>query len=213
VHAAQADVADADALRAAVAKAEAEIGPCGLAIACAGIARPGYFAQIPGEVFSQMMDVNYFGSLYFAQAVLPGMRARRRGNLVFVSSGAGIIGVYGYSAYSPSKFAVRGLAEVLRAELVADGIAVSIVYPPDTDTPQLAEEMQYKPAETRAVTAAAKTLSAAAVASATLAGVRRRRFAITPGMEMTLLYRMHSVILPLLASYFDRLVAKARRSA
>jgi 3-dehydrosphinganine reductase len=211
IRAIRVDVADAGAVRDAVAKAQADLGPCDLAIACAGIMRPGYFAQTPDEVFTQMMEVNYFGSLYLARTILPGMRARRKGRFVFVSSGAGIIGVFGYSAYSSSKFAVRGLAEVLRAELVADGVTVSIVYPPDTDTPQLAEEKQYKPAATRAITQAAKTLSADAVARATLAGVRRRRFAITPGAEMTVLYRIHSLILPLLTRYFDRLAAKVHR--
>jgi 3-dehydrosphinganine reductase len=207
----QVDVADARAIRDAIARAEAECGPCDLAIASAGIALPGYFAEIPDVVFTQTMEVNYFGSLHLARAVLPGMRVRRRGHIVFVSSGAGIIGVYGYSAYSPSKFAVRGLAEVLRAELVADGVAVSIVYPPDTDTPQLAAEKELKPHETRAVTAAARTLTADAVARATLTGVRRRRFAITPGAEMTILYRAHGFILPLLFRYFDCLASKSRR--
>lgn len=207
------DVTDARALGDAVANAETECGPCELAIASAGIARPGYFAEIPDEMFKQMMEVNYFGSLHLARAVLPGMRARRRGQIVFVSSGAGIVGVFGYSAYCPTKFAVRGLAEVLRAELIADGVGVSIVYPPDTDTPQLAEEIEYRPDETRAVTSGARTLSADEVARATLAGVRRRRFAITPGAEMTALYWLHSVISPLIARYFDRLAGKARRRA
>ena len=68
-----------------------------------------------------------------------------------ISSGAALVGVYGYSAYSPSKYAVRGLAEVLRGEFKPDSVNVSIVYPPDTDTPQLAQENKTNPAETFAI--------------------------------------------------------------
>jgi 3-dehydrosphinganine reductase len=130
---------------------------------------------------------------------------------VLVGSGAGIVGVYGYSAYSPTKFALRGLAEVLRAELSPEGIRVSIVYPPDTDTPQLAEENKTKPAETKAITAGAQTWSAEGVARSIVTGMDRGRFAITPGWEMTILHRLHSLINPALAWHFDRQAAQARK--
>jgi 3-dehydrosphinganine reductase len=204
------DVADREAVTEAIARAERDLGPCDLAVTSAGIAHPGYFAEVPVEVFERTMDVNYLGTLYTLRAVLPGMRSRRRGHVVLVSSGAGIVGVFGYAAYSPSKFALRGLAEVLRGELVSDGVSVSIVYPPDTDTPQLTAENEIKPAETRAITSGAKTWKADAVARCILDGVDRDRFAITPGWEMTWLHRVHSVARPLLAWHFDRTAARAR---
>src|SRR5262245_1258901 len=86
------------------------------------------------------MRTNYFGSLNFAHAVVPSMIENGGGPLVFVSSAAAICGIYGYSSYGASKFAVRRLAETLRVELRRDGIAVTLVYAPDTDTPQLAGE-------------------------------------------------------------------------
>lgn len=201
------DVSDRAALDRAVLEAIAALGPPDLAVASAGIARPGYFHELPPEAFERAIAVNYFGSLYTARAVLPSMRDRGRGHLVFVSSGAGLIGIYGYTAYAPSKFAVRGLAESLRPELRGTGVSVSVVYPPDTDTPQLAEEMKTKPPETRRITATAQTWSAEAVAAAILRGVDRQQFAIAPGLEMTWLNRLHSLLFPLLNWYFDRLAA------
>ena len=154
------------------------------------------------------MEINYFGTLYMVRAVLPAMRRRGGGQIVMISSGAGLVGIYGYTAYAPSKFALRGLAETLRGELKPDNIQVSIVYPPDTDTPQLAAENEIKPPETARITGNAQVLSAEAVATATLRGIDRKRFQITPGWEMTLLASLHSLIGPLLQRYFDILAAK-----
>jgi 3-dehydrosphinganine reductase len=206
------DVIDRTAVQAAIFEAERSVGPCDLLVTSAGIARPGYFEELPEGIFERTMAINYFGTLYAVQAVTPGMRQRRHGRIAMISSGAGIIGVFGYAAYSPTKFALRGLAEVLRAELKPDGIGVSIVYPPDTDTPQLAEENRFKPNETKAITGTAKTLSADQVARSILDGLDRGRFAINPGLEMRALYRLHSLLLPLLNRHFDRVAAKARRS-
>lgn len=52
---------------------------------------------------------------------------------------SGQVGIYGYTAYSASKFALRGLAEALQQEVIAQDIHVSLIFPPDTDTPGLAE--------------------------------------------------------------------------
>lgn len=210
VHTAAVDVSEGTALAASIAAAERVHGPCDALVASAGIAIPGYFEALPLDAFERTMAVNYFGALHAVRAIVPGMRARKHGRIVLVGSGAGIVGVYGYAAYSPTKFALRGLAEVLRAELAPEGIRVSIVYPPDTDTPQLAEENLIKPAETRAITAGAQTWPADGVARAIVTGMDQGRFAITPGWEMTLLHRLHSMINPALAWHFDRQAARAR---
>lgn len=158
-----ADVAQLSEITSVIQKAIAEQGTPDLLITSAGIAIPGYFQDIPVENFEQTMRVNYFGSLYAVKAVLPAMETAQKGHIVLISSGAGLVGLYGYTAYSPSKFALRGLAESLRGELKPCGIKVSIVYPPDTDTPQLAAENKTKPPETKAITATADTWSAEGV--------------------------------------------------
>ena len=208
---ATADVAVESALVAAIRSAEAVHGPVDMLVTSAGVARPGHFEELPVSAFEQAMAVNYFGTLYAVKAVTPAMRARGRGTIVMISSGAGLVGLFGYTAYAPSKFALRGLAESLRAELKPAGVVVTIVYPPDTDTPQLAEENLTKPAETKALTARAGLWTADAVARATLDGVRRGRFSVTPGLQLTALAWLHSLIAPLLRRSFDRTAARARR--
>jgi 3-dehydrosphinganine reductase len=207
VHHYAVDVAERESVTAAVAQAVTVGGAPDLVLASAGIARPDYFELLADADFEQAMAINYFGTLNLLRAVLPAMRARRAGHVVLMSSGAGLVGIYGYAAYAPTKFAVRGLAEVLRAELREHGIGVSVVHPPDTETPQLAAENLTKPAETRAIAGAAQVMSADAVAEAILSGVRRRRFVIAPGLSMRALSLLHSVLGALLRWHFDRLAA------
>jgi 3-dehydrosphinganine reductase len=206
-----ADVADATAAEAAVASAIAQLGTPDLVVTSAGIAIPGYFEEVPTRIYERTMQVNFFGTLYVLRAALPSMRARRRGRIVLVSSGAAFTGIFGYAAYGPTKFAVRGLAETLQSELRADNIAVSVAYPPDTETPQLVEEEKTKPEETKLITSVAATWSAEKVADAILRGIERGAFAITPGATLTLMHRMPGLVIPALRWYCDRLVAGLRR--
>ncbi|HXR95184.1 MAG TPA: hypothetical protein VN718_04855, partial [Rhizomicrobium sp.] len=90
---------------------------------------------------------------------------------------------------------------------------VSVAYPPDTETPMLKEEMKTAPAETRAICALAKAWTADAVADCILTAVRRRKFAITPGLTLTLMHRMPGVIIPLLRWYSDHLVKTVQKKA
>jgi len=205
-----ADLADSDQAARAIGEAIAALGPPDWLVASAGIARPGRFAELPREAFDEAMRINYFGAVDAVRAALPSMRARGQGRIVLVSSGAGLVGIYGYTAYAASKFALRGFAEALRAELRADRIAVSIVFPPDTDTPQLAEETLTKPPETQRITAQGGLWQPEAVARAIIRGAAASRFAITPGWRMTLLYRFGAPAAPLLRRYFDRLARRTR---
>jgi len=213
VFTASADVSiERDALEA-LAAVERVHGPVDILIASAGVARPGYFEEVPVAVFERTMAVNYFGTLYLLKAVVPAMRQRAQGIVVLISSGAGLFGLFGYTPYAPSKFALRGLAEALRAELQGTGVHVAIVYPPDTETPQLAEENRTKPVETKAITAGGGVWSADDVARVTLRGIARRRFAITPGLPITALAWLHSILAPVLHWSFDRTARRARRQA
>jgi 3-dehydrosphinganine reductase len=209
VNLAAADVRDESAVAAAMAAAIAQLGPPDLVVASAGIVVPGLFTELPAIAFSDTLDVNFHGAVHLVRAALPAMRARRAGRIVLISSGAGLIAFYGYTAYAPSKFALRGFAEALRSELKPDGIGVSIVYPPDTDTPQLREELRVRPAITSRLAGGARVRSADAVARAILKGVRRRRFTIAPGWEMGVLARLHNLLGPLLHRFaFDPVIAR-----
>ena len=205
-----ADVSKRELITPAVEGAIAKLGAPDLLITSAGIAVPGYFEEIPVEVFEQTMAVNYFGTLYAIRTALPAMREQKKGRIVIISSGAALIGLYGYTPYSPSKFALRGLAESLRGELKCFGIGVSIVYPPDTDTPQLVAENKTKPEETKQITGTAEMWEPEKVAATILKGIEKEKFAITPGMEIALLNRLHSLLAPVLNWYFDGIVRKVR---
>lgn len=206
-----ADVSVRSQIESAIQTAIATLGIPDILVTSAGIAHPDYFENLPVEVFERTMAINYFGSLYSVKAVLPSMTKQQKGHIVLISSGAGLIGIYGYSAYSPSKFALRGLAESLRGELKPLGVQISIVYPPDTDTPQLEAENKTKPPATKLITGTAKVWTAQAVACEIVRGIEKKKFAIAPGSEMAILGRLHSLLLPGLNWYFDRIVEKSRK--
>lgn len=79
-------------------------------------------------VQQKLMEVNYLGSVYPTRAVITTMKERRMGRIMFVSSQAGQIGLFGYTAYSPSKFALRGLAESLQMEVSFPALQLNMVF-------------------------------------------------------------------------------------
>ncbi len=203
------DVTQQAEVETALVDAMAAHGPVDLLITSAGQAVAQTFEATPVDQFEQLMAVNYFGSLYAAKTVLPAMRARGRGKVVLISSGTGLFGLFGYSAYGASKFALRGLAESLEAEYRGTGVGIHIAYPPDTDTPQLAAENATKPPETKAITAGAGLWSADAVAEHILRQVAAGRFSITPGFPLSALAWGHSLIAPILRWHFHRVARRA----
>ena len=205
------DVSDLDALSAAVAQAIDDLGAPGWAIANAGIAEPGEFLDQPLSTHLEQMSANYVGALGSAHAVAGPMKEAGGGKLIFVSSGAAFFGIYGYSAYAPSKFAMRGLGEVLRVELAPHNIGVTVAYPPDTDTPMLAAEERTKPAATKVISAGGGLWTAEAVARKILSGADRGRFAVTPGFQMTALHWIHSLVAPALRAWQGGIVRKTNR--
>lgn len=188
-----ADVTNWDRVHAAVRRVKEEAGVPDLLINCAGAAHPGYVEEIPLPIFAQMMDLNYFGTVHMVRALLPDMLARGSGHIVNTSSMAGFYGPFGYSAYTASKYAVRGFSDVLRLELKLKRLKlrVSVVFPPDMDTPGMAEENKTKPFETRVASEAmVKLLPPEKVAKAVLRGIRRGQYVILPGSDAQIQYRL-----------------------
>jgi len=174
------DVADHAAVTAVMTAAVQSFGPPDLLINNVGRALPRYFEDVAFQQFDETMKTNLYGAWNTISALVPHMKARG-GAIVNVSSMAGFIGVFGYTDYCASKFAVVGLSEALRQELRRYGISVSVLCPPDTDTPGLANEDAAKPAETKAVSAGAKLMQPDDVAKELLKGIRRGTFMIVPG--------------------------------
>ena len=204
------DVTDEPAVRTTIDQAIENCGAPTLVVNSAGVVIPGRFEALSAEDFAETLTINLLGTVNVVRSCLPSMKDGHRGSIVILASAAAIIGVYGYTAYSASKFALRGFAEALRSELRPFGITVSVVYPPDTDTPQLEKERHSRPPETQAICGKAEALSATAVARATLAGTARGQFSIYPSRSIGLLARTYSLMEPLVHWYTDRLVRKVR---
>lgn len=157
--------------------------PADMLINNAGVVMPGRFVELEYRHFREMMDVNYFGTVHMCRAVIPQLIGRGGGHVLNVSSMAGAIGIYGYTAYAASKFAICGFSEALRGEMWPHKIRVSVCLPPDTDTPQLVFENQFKPAETKAIAGNVKTMTADDVATSILTGMAKGKYEIVPGMD------------------------------
>ena len=173
---------------------------------------PGRFDQQPREDFEDQLQTNLFGTANAVRAVYPGMVARRHGRILMIGSGAGLIGIHGYSGYCASKAGLVGFAEALRLEARPFGVSISICFPPDTQTPQLAAELPLRPAEAKAMIGTAGVMSAEAVASIALSGADRGRFAIYPGSSMRLLGLFGSLAKPVLGRWHDRRIAALGRA-
>ncbi|MCC9741428.1 SDR family NAD(P)-dependent oxidoreductase [Streptomyces sp. MNU89] len=211
VHVRGVDVTDAAAVGSATDELAAAAGPVRSLFTCAGISRPGCVQDLGLGDFRAQMEVNYFGTLHAVRAVLPGMLHSGDATITCISSAAGLLGVFGYAAYGPSKFAVRGLCEVLRQELKPHGVSVTAAYPPDVDTPQLAMETPLQPPELQAISGTIKPLTAQSVATAILRGTESGRSCVFPDVRTRALSRLVGTAPWFVDRALDRTIAKVRR--
>mmetsp|Transcript_32727 Transcript_32727/g.59313 ORF Transcript_32727/g.59313 Transcript_32727/m.59313 type:complete len:312 (-) Transcript_32727:492-1427(-) len=183
-----ADVTSEEQIKQALVEAATNLGPVDILICNAGAATPGYFHQTDLAAHRRTMDLNYFGVLNTVHAVYPSMIRRGTGHICLVSSPLGMLGMIGYSTYSPSKYAVRGLADSLRNELQGSGVSVSLAVPPDTDTPGFKTENESKPLETKIISEAGATLfKPEKVAKMILFGIRSGAYLLPtpdPGLQL-----------------------------
>lgn len=170
---------------------------------CAGRALPGYFENITTQQLEDTFKLNVVTAWNSIQAALPYMK-KDGGFIMNTSSIAGFIGIFGYSDYSVSKFGLIGLSEVLRSELEPYDIHVSVLCPPDTDTPGYREENKSKPAETLAISSNTKLVSAQSVASGALRELERGRFLLLINSES----KLTSILKRLLPSLLYRIIQK-----
>jgi 3-dehydrosphinganine reductase len=130
---AAADVSEPEQLAAAIDAGRAAHGPAGALITCAGLVPPGYFRDLAEADLRRHLEVSYFGTVHAIRLTLPDLLRAEQASITCVSSAAGFLGVSGYSG--PSKFAIGGLCEVLRQDLLPRGITVTVVSLDDADTP------------------------------------------------------------------------------
>lgn len=170
-------------------------------IHCPGYARPGYLEDVSVEEHQRMMNVNFMGTLHVNRALVPHFQKRRVGHIVNVASIAGFLGLFGYTSYCASKYAVMGFSEALRRELKPYGIKVSVLCPPNTRTPGLEAENRYKPREVLATEEKITVLDPEEVALALLKSLPKGKFLIIPTADGRLTYYV-SRFAPWLLDFF-----------
>jgi 3-dehydrosphinganine reductase len=176
------DVSDRAACDAAATEILAGLGGLDVLVNNAGVAHVCKLEDSTPDEYRRMMDINYFGTVWTTLAFLPHFRQQRSGSIAAVSSTLGQMGLFGYSAYCASKFAVSGFFDCVRQDLLPYGISVTVLYPADVDTPQYAEENRTKPAETKALSGTASLARPEDVASASLSAIEAGSYRVAPGM-------------------------------
>ena len=130
-----ADITDRDAVRRLAASVTATSGPMDVVLNVAGIAIWGTVRGLEHEHWRSLVEVNLMGPIHVIEELVPPMiDAGRGGQLVNVSSAAGIIAMPWHAAYSATKFGLRGISEVLRYDLRRHRIGVTLVCPGGVDT-------------------------------------------------------------------------------
>lgn len=123
------DVTHFDDIAPAVRRIEAEVGPVDVLINSAGYGHEGILEESALDELIRQFQVNVFGAVAMIKAVLPGMRQRRRGHIINITSMAGHMSMPGIAYYSGSKFALEGISEALAKEVRELGIKVTAVAP------------------------------------------------------------------------------------
>lgn len=124
-----ADLADRSAVESVAERILTDHPAIGLLVNNAGIALGGRFDQVTVDEFEHVMNVNFRAPMLLTHALLPALMATSGSHIVNMSSLFGLIAPPGQSAYSASKFALRGLSEALRSELIDNGVGVTTVHP------------------------------------------------------------------------------------
>ena len=175
-----------------------------------GISYPNYTEKLTIDDYKLHMDTNFYGQLNAILTLLPYYMEQKEGYFVNMSSLAGYIGLMGYAAYTPTKFAIVGLSEVLRNEYKQYNIKVSIIYPPDTDTFGLHEEAKTRPEELNIIAGRAGLMQPDKVAEIIIKGILKEKFHVHAGSSKVY-WRLMRLFPKLVRSFTDSDVKKARK--
>jgi NAD(P)-dependent dehydrogenase (short-subunit alcohol dehydrogenase family) len=123
------DITDREGDLAAIRDVEERFGRIDVLVNNAGYGHFGMFEEISENELREQMEANFFGAFWLSQAVLPGMRARRAGHIIQVSSIGGVTAWPDSSAYHASKWALEGATQALAQEVAGFGIRVTMIEP------------------------------------------------------------------------------------
>ena len=124
-----ADLGDATAPERLIDDVERELGPVDVLAANAGLSRPGSWQEVDAEAFDETVAVNLRAPYLLARRVLPGMRERGYGRILFTSSVAALTGGIVGPHYASSKAGLHGLTHFLASRVAADGVTVNAIAP------------------------------------------------------------------------------------
>lgn len=191
------DVTDIDWVRSFADRVESEHGAVDVLCNVAGVSAWGTVENLTHETWKRMIDINLMGPIHFIECFVPGMvRRGQGGHLVNVSSAAGLLALPWHSAYSASKFGIRGVSEVLRFDLRRHRIGVSLVCPGAVATPLVGTvDIAGVDRDNPRIKAAIRNFEKRAVspetaANALLAGITRNRFLVYTSADIRFGYWM-----------------------
>jgi NAD(P)-dependent dehydrogenase (short-subunit alcohol dehydrogenase family) len=139
------DVTDYEAIPSVIRQAEERVGPIDVLVNNAGYGHEGALEESSMDDLQRQFAANVFGPVAMIKAVLPGMRKRRRGHIVNVTSMGGFITMPGISFYCGSKFALEGISEALGKEVAPFGIRVTSLAPGQFRTEWAGRSMERTP--------------------------------------------------------------------
>ncbi len=147
----------------------------------AGFCYPALLSDLPPDELKGMVETNLLGPIFLARAFMKPLLAQSYGQVVNIASMASFFSFVGIPAYSGAKAGLLAFSRGLKNEFAKTNVSVSVVFPPDTQTPGFDKENETKPVITRKLSANGGVLSPDLVAEEILKGVAARQFQIVPG--------------------------------
>lgn len=173
------DVTQQVQVEALIQKVIAEWGRVDIMVSNAGEYLRASIVDLDPVVLQRSLDINFFGGVYCAKAVLPHMLSQKSGHIVFVTSMDGKIGLPPDAPYVSAKFALTGFCEVLRQEVHDSGISVTNVLPGRVDTVMI-KDLKFAWISPK--------ISPESVAAAILSGIRKHKPIVIVPPQAKLLY-------------------------
>lgn len=185
------DVGDAEAVEKKLPEAVKKFGPPDILINNAGIsAYANYFEKITYQQFDRVVKTNFYGVRNVTYALYP-LLIERKGHIVIVSSAAAFFGMPGYTAYAATKAALNIFAESLRYEAKIKGVTVTVICPPEVDTPLVEKESKTLPPEAKVVKKLVGTLNVEYTVRKMIKGIEKKKFCVIIGGKTKLSYFFH----------------------
>jgi short-subunit dehydrogenase len=195
------DVRERERLHGAIREIKGALGPVDVLIASAGICRASTVDDLRISHLEEIVQINFLGTVYAIEAVLPSMLERGRGHIAGIASMAGVRGIPFEPGYSASKAAVAAYLESLRCELRPRGITVTTVFPGYVQTPLLDEINGMMGSDM----SGGRAFTSTAAAERIIAGLKRQRSYVSFPTSLWLSVRLSQLMPP---RFYDRVMAR-----